>query len=52
MNLFFDDDLFTAGDIAVLYEGVILFCLSALTLLIGQQEGHPACKKLSIFQEI
>jgi len=21
--------------------------LSALTLLLGQQEGHPACKKLS-----
>jgi len=21
--------------------------LSALTLLVGQQEGHPACKKLS-----
>jgi len=20
---------------------------SALTLLVGQQEGHPACKKLS-----
>jgi len=34
----------------------ILFCVfilfqrfyfSALTLLVGQQEGHPACKKLS-----
>jgi len=26
----------------------VLFCLafSALTLLVGQQEGHPACKKL------
>jgi len=23
------------------------FALSALTLLVGQQEGHPACKKLS-----
>jgi len=22
-------------------------CFSALTLLIGRQEGHPACKKLS-----
>jgi len=21
--------------------------VSALTLLVGQQEGHPACKKLS-----
>jgi len=25
----------------------ILFAFSALTLLIGWQEGHPACKKLS-----
>jgi len=24
----------------------LLFCaFSALTLLVGQQEGHPACKK-------
>jgi len=23
------------------------FALSALTLLVGRQEGHPACKKLS-----
>ena len=26
----------------------VQFCaFSALTLLVGQQEGHPACKKLS-----
>jgi len=24
-----------------------LFAFSALTLLVGQQEVHPACKKLS-----
>jgi len=24
-----------------------LLCGSALTLLVGRQEGHPACKKLS-----
>jgi len=24
-----------------------LLCGSALMLLVGQQEGHPACKKLS-----
>jgi len=24
-----------------------LFAFSALTLLVGRQEGHPACKKLS-----
>ena len=29
---------------------VVCFCciaFSALTLLVGRQEGHPACKKLS-----
>jgi len=25
----------------------MLFAVSALTLLVGRQEGHPACKKLS-----
>jgi len=24
-----------------------MFASSALTLLVGRQEGHPACKKLS-----
>jgi len=24
-----------------------IFAFSALTLLVGRQEGHPACKKLS-----
>jgi len=24
----------------------LLFAFSALTLLVGRQEGHPACKKL------
>jgi len=23
-------------------------CVCALTLLVGQQEGHPACKKLGV----
>ena len=26
---------------------VFIFAFSALTLLVGRQEGHPACKKLS-----
>jgi len=26
---------------------LVVFAFSALTLLVGQQEGHPACKKLS-----
>jgi len=35
------------------YYGIMLTCnkqklaFSALTLLVGQQEGHPACKKTS-----
>jgi len=24
---------------------VVVFIISALTLLVGRQEGHPACKK-------
>ena len=32
-------------------EFILLYCcliaFSALTLLVGRQEGHPACKKLS-----
>ena len=27
--------------------GTILYAFSALTLLVGRQEGHPACKKLN-----
>jgi len=26
---------------------LVTCAFSALTLLVGQQEGHPACKKLS-----
>jgi len=38
--------------LAVFYYSGILLCFSArafsaLTLLVGRQEGHPACKKLS-----
>ena len=30
------------------YYGVVLrYAFSALMLLVGRQEGHPACKKLS-----
>jgi len=30
-----------------IYLPSVLFAFSALTLLVGLQEGHPACKKLS-----
>ena len=29
---------------------ICITAFSALTLLVGQQEGHPACKKLSKFR--
>jgi len=29
------------------YSQRFIFAFSALTLLVGWQEGHPACKKLS-----
>jgi len=31
----------------LLITSQIFFTRSALTLLVGRQEGHPACKKLS-----
>ena len=42
-------------DKILLYQTQLLLCVlcketiafSALTLLVGRQEGHPACKKLS-----
>jgi len=40
------------SDIHISQGSAATFCLqclsfSALTLLVGRQEGHPACKKLS-----
>jgi len=32
---------------AVVIDLYDLYAFSALTLLVGRQEGHPACKKLS-----
>ena len=37
---FLTDHVFTHGDL-------YCYAFSALTLLVGWQEGHPACKKLS-----
>ena len=31
----------------LLYLCICLYAFSALMLLVGRQEGHPACKKLS-----
>ena len=31
----------------LLYFAFSAFAFSALTLLVGRQEGHPACNKLS-----
>jgi len=37
----------TATNVNTLVVGRCIVAFSALTLLVGQQEGHPACKKLS-----
>jgi len=38
--------LFSSAYLRVKYR-CIYYAFSALTLLVGRQEGHPACKKLS-----
>jgi len=38
--------LFSSFSIALNYV-LLVHAFSALTLLVGQQEGHPACKNLS-----
>jgi len=35
----------TSYDVIMVH--LFAFAFSALTLLVGRQEGHPACKKLS-----
>jgi len=37
----------TTTHLMALYTGQSGLAFSALTLLVGRQEGHPACKKLS-----
>jgi len=39
--------LLTSYNLAVEEFYVIFLFVSALTVLVGRQEGHPACKKLS-----
>ena len=34
-------NIYSCDDVVV----VVVFAFSALTLLVGRQEGHPACKK-------
>jgi len=34
------------------YSVVVFFAFSALTLLVGRQEGHPACKKYGGMVEV
>ena len=33
----------------VLYASIVVCAFSALTLLVGRQEGHPACKKTKLW---
>jgi len=35
------------GVCVVFFSHIFFLPFSALTLLVGQQEGHPACKNLS-----
>jgi len=37
-------ELYTAAQLFSYYQ-VVLFAFSALMLLVGWQDGHPACKK-------
>jgi len=37
----------TPADFLFIVRLKAFFAFSALTLLVGRQEGHPACKKLS-----
>ena len=37
----------STGRVSCKRINIIIIAFSALTLLVGQQEGHPACKKLS-----
>jgi len=47
MHRFFQS-LFTAmNETEFQFTDFSAFAFSALTLLVGRQEGHPACKKLT-----
>jgi len=39
---------YKAVDVFVSLPGSVVFSFSALTLLVWQQEGHPAYKKLDV----
>ena len=39
--------LVAASAAACCFLVVVVYAFSALTLLVGRQEGHPVCKKLS-----
>ena len=36
-----------SSEVCILCSNMLTVCISALMLLVGRQEGHPACKKLS-----
>jgi len=45
--IFFGDKVSDNVHISSIYTTVLCLAFSALTLLVGRQEGHPACKKQS-----
>jgi len=38
--------------VKILYTGRLYEAFSALTLLVGRQEGHPGCKKYGEMVEV
>jgi len=50
-SIFDNDEKSKVASFIIIFEFAayiwLLFAFSALTLLVGWQEGHPACKKLS-----
>jgi len=38
-------NIFSVLQLSVSFSFIVYFAFSALTLLVGRQEGHPACKK-------
>jgi len=47
IDVCFRSSLFVSVDLIFYDSNILHYAFSALTLLVGWQEGHPACKKLS-----
>ena len=47
VRYYFEQEYVTTHNIFFVYFTSVICAFSALTLLVGRQEGHPACKKQS-----